>query len=176
MPSASGNLIKPEPELYTLDFAKFCGKTLEEVEKGGDSAYIRWLIEYNANNRINNAVDNGIDCETNCSLNCDIKHEIKYENYTPLEIALENYIASKPAAPSRPVTSRTLPDPEAAGEFVMSWGKHRGEKLSEIPNDYLLWVINSDTDQDVRDALQALGLKERTLIQFLVSRRPIGHH
>ncbi len=34
-----------------------------------------------------------------------------------------------------------LPSLDSSGDFIMPFGKHKGEKLDQIPRDYLHWIL-----------------------------------
>lgn len=41
------------------------------------------------------------------------------------------------------------------GEYKMPFGKHRGEKLSDIPIGYLDWLLGIDLQPETRTAIEA---------------------
>ena len=47
---------------------------------------------------------------------------------------------------------------DEAKEYVLTFGKHKGKKLTEVPEDYLAWLYNSDkTDEVVKKAICLLN-------------------
>lgn len=47
---------------------------------------------------------------------------------------------------------------EDAKEYVLNFGKHKGKKLSEVPEDYLAWLYNADkTDESIKKAIDLLN-------------------
>ena len=54
----------------------------------------------------------------------------------------------------------TIETVEQAKEYVLNFGKHKGKKLSEIPEDYLAWLYNTDkTDETIKKAINLLNQK-----------------
>ena len=46
---------------------------------------------------------------------------------------------------------------EALSIETMPFGKHRGKKLSEVPKDYIKWLMGQDNlDSDLRSSLKKL--------------------
>lgn len=59
---------------------------------------------------------------------------------------------------SKYAKQETIETVEQAKEYVLSFGKHKGKKLSEIPEDYLAWLYNSDkTDEVIKKAINLLN-------------------
>ena len=58
-------------------------------------------------------------------------------------------------------------DISAAEDFIMKWGKHEGEMLSDIPSDYIRW-LSTDAESDlVREAADAVyNHREETNTHF----------
>lgn len=56
----------------------------------------------------------------------------------------------------------TIETIEQAKEYVLNFGKYKGKKLSEVPNDYLAWLYSSDkTDEVIKKAIDLLNQKEK---------------
>ncbi len=52
----------------------------------------------------------------------------------------------------------TIETIEQAKEYVLNFGKYKGKKLSEIPEDYLTWLYNTDkTDETIKKAINLLN-------------------
>lgn len=63
---------------------------------------------------------------------------------------------------SKYVKQETIETVEQAKEYVLNFGKHKGKKLSEIPDDYLSWLYNSEkTDEVIKKAINLLN-QDRT--------------
>lgn len=59
---------------------------------------------------------------------------------------------------SKYAKQETIETVEQAKEYVLSFGKHKGKKLSEIPEDYLAWLYNADkTDEVIKKAINLLN-------------------
>lgn len=41
-----------------------------------------------------------------------------------------------------------MPEPAWTDQTVMPWGKHKGQKLSELPASYLLWLFEQTWIRD----------------------------
>lgn len=56
----------------------------------------------------------------------------------------------------------TIETIEQAKEYVLNFGKYKGKKLSEVPNDYLAWLYSSDkTGEVIKKAIDLLNQKEK---------------
>ncbi|WP_289147185.1 DUF3820 family protein [uncultured Megamonas sp.] len=63
---------------------------------------------------------------------------------------------------SKYVKQETIETVEQAKEYVLNFGKHKGKKLSEIPDDYLSWLYNSEkTGEVIKKAINLLN-QDRT--------------
>ena len=52
----------------------------------------------------------------------------------------------------------TIETIEQAKEYVLNFGKHKGKKLSEVPEDYLAWLYNADKiDESIKKAIDLLN-------------------
>ena len=52
----------------------------------------------------------------------------------------------------------TIETIEQAKEYVLNFGKHKGKKLSEVPEGYLAWLYNADkTDESIKKAIDLLN-------------------
>lgn len=47
-------------------------------------------------------------------------------------------------------------DLESAKSFTMPFGKHKGKKLTEIPESYVKWMLENISDGSVLKALKVL--------------------
>ena len=75
----------------------------------------------------------------------------------------------------------TIETIEQAKEYVLNFGKYKGKKLSEIPEDYLTWLYNTDkTDETIKKAINLLNQnnamenqkeKKRTVFRYANTRR-----
>ena len=64
-----------------------------------------------------------------------------------------------PACPwcgGRTVHSEACNELRMSWEPVLPWGKHRGKRISEVPSDYLLWLLGREgVSSDLADAIRA---------------------
>jgi uncharacterized protein (DUF3820 family) len=50
-------------------------------------------------------------------------------------------------SPQRPATApMTDPEARAFGQQVLSWGKHAGRTIDEVPLDYLVWLAGQEDE------------------------------
>lgn len=67
-----------------------------------------------------------------------------------------------PAERARYDRTRKPPMDEPSYSVVMSYGKYKGQPITEVPTSYLLWVIeNVEREGDVFDASQELVRRGR---------------
>lgn len=63
---------------------------------------------------------------------------------------------------SKYAKKETVETLEQAKAYVLSFGKHKGKKLSEVPEDYLAWLYNAEkTDEVIKRAIDLLN-QEKT--------------
>lgn len=63
---------------------------------------------------------------------------------------------------SKYAKKETVETLEQAKEYVLNFGKHKGKKLNEVPEDYLAWLYNADkTDEVIKRAIDLLN-QEKT--------------
>lgn len=50
---------------------------------------------------------------------------------------------------------------EEADNYVLTFGKHKGEKLNELPKDYIEWLLGNSQDERMKKLIElATGIKE----------------
>lgn len=55
-------------------------------------------------------------------------------------------------------------DSSSSGEKIMSWGKHKGKKMSDVPDGYIIWCMNApNIPEGVKASLWRRLSKERQL-------------
>ena len=55
------------------------------------------------------------------------------------------------------------PTKEEALEYVIDFGKHKGKKLTELPKEYLEWMLGNSNNERIKKLIElATGLKEPT--------------
>ena len=63
---------------------------------------------------------------------------------------------------SKHAKKETVETLEQAKAYVLSFGKHKGKKLSEVPEDYLAWLYNAEkNDEVIKRAIDLLN-QEKT--------------
>jgi uncharacterized protein (DUF3820 family) len=132
-----------EPGPYVLDFGKYRGKTLEQVDREAPS-YIAWLIREHVG-----------------------------RSRPDLQEALDLHISSRQEASSSSPTASGGGSSSAGSDYVMPFGKHMGKKLSTLPPSYLDWLSDSissggfPTHPELKTALQSIGISHAPSIPSL---------
>lgn len=56
-------------------------------------------------------------------------------------------------------------------DIILTFGKHTGKKLSEIPADYVTWLAEKAFNQDVKRAAQAWIAAHPLTVQAIILGR-----
>ena len=52
-----------------------------------------------------------------------------------------------------------------SSDYVMPWGKHKGEKLMDVPRSYIEWVLEQDWATDNRNIELWDNLEDQLLVR-----------
>jgi len=135
---------------YRLEFGKYQGQKLVDVPP----SYVAWLIKENAGAK-DPALMAALSEYQTGSLSSPRPSPISQEPQT--EGAKQEEIATSQEPQSGGAEQDEV---TTGGDFVLTFGKHKGKKLSEIPTSYLKWLASDVTHKSpgLQAALQDLGM------------------
>lgn len=133
---------EPDAAPYRLTFGKHKGKTLDEFAQSGGQGYIHWMVKESIPSK-------WPDLQKALDIYHSLRHsgsepgkDKKEARAGPLEVTTPTTPIHPP--PLRPKSDHSPPPTETSWDYVVKFGKHKGQKLSEIPDSYLRWLRTQD--------------------------------
>jgi len=115
---------------WIFDFGRHQGKTIFDVA-GEDSGYLKWTVE----NNIHLEKEKGLT-DALIELGYLNQQGEKFLSQVTAEIAIVS-------ADGEPSTNETDDGEDEAGNFILTFGKHKNKSLRDVPKGYLFWMSTS---------------------------------
>ena len=133
LPASSTPTAQESSQPYRLPWGKHRGKLISEVP----TDYVRWLQDksdaYKTNKQLQEAVDAHLSTVSTLSS----------QGTSSQPTASLSQIASTPHAPGE------------SGPYVLSFGKHAGKSLENVPDEYVAWLkTRENQDGGLREAIE----------------------
>lgn len=137
---------------WILDFGKFKGETVADVA-GSNPEYLEWIVKEGAHIGREKLTDALLELGYIMSPGGDLSPDsvdkiISVTEYTEREM-------------QSTLIQETPPRANKHADFILSFGKHKGKRLGDVPHQYLRWLSTSGVSQRnfrLSSALRGLGI------------------
>lgn len=134
-----------EPKVATrwiFNFGRYQGKTIFDVA-GENSAYLKWIVEDNIHLEKEKGLTNAL-----IELGYLNQHGEKFLSHiTSDEIV---------SADGEPSINEIGDEEDEAGNFILTFGKHKNKALRDVPKGYLFWMSTSGAARGNHKLLMAI--------------------
>jgi uncharacterized protein (DUF3820 family) len=145
--TVAATIEEPQKASWVFDFGKHSGEAISDVA-AEDPAYLKWLVDQDIHTErrtkgIASTTASDDEGENDCEEERDgltkALMELGFLNQQGQKTPNQNSSLES----SHGDANETDGDVEEAGDYIMTFGKHRGKALREIPNSYLVWMSDA---------------------------------